>query len=88
MSLRASGAFAEMVVTNEDLIVVKPGQLSFEEAAALPTAGVTALQAVIDKGKLQADQSVFVNGCLGGVGRAAAQIALMQGVLRNNPRVP
>jgi NADPH:quinone reductase-like Zn-dependent oxidoreductase len=41
------GTFAEMVVTNEDLIVVKPVQLSFEEAAALPTAGVTALQAQV-----------------------------------------
>jgi len=79
MSLKASGAFAEMVVADEKLIVVKPAGLSFEEAAALPTVGVTALQAVIDKGELQAGQSVFVNGCLGGVGRAAAQIALMHG---------
>jgi NADPH:quinone reductase-like Zn-dependent oxidoreductase len=61
-----------MVVADENLIVVKPVQLSFEEAAALPTVGVTALQAVIDKGELQARQNVFINGCLGGVGRAAA----------------
>jgi NADPH:quinone reductase-like Zn-dependent oxidoreductase len=80
MSLKDSGAFAEMVVADENLIVAKPARLSFEEAAALPTVGVTALQSVIDKGGLRAGQSVFVNGCLGGVGRAAAQIALMHGV--------
>ncbi len=79
MSLKTSGAFADMVVADENLIVVKPIQLSFEEAAALPTVGVTALQCVIDKGKLQAGQKVFVNGCLRGVGRAATQIALIQG---------
>ncbi|WP_428343285.1 NAD(P)-dependent alcohol dehydrogenase [Mycobacterium sp.] len=79
MSMKASGAFAEMVVAEENLIVIKPVRLSFEQAAALPTVGVTALQCVIDKGELHPGESVFVNGCLGGVGRAAAQIALMHG---------
>jgi NADPH:quinone reductase-like Zn-dependent oxidoreductase len=78
-SMKAQGAFAEMVVAEEGSIVVKPARLSFEEAAALPTVGVAAWQSVIDKGKLQAGQKVFVNGCLGGVGRAATQIALMHG---------
>jgi NADPH:quinone reductase-like Zn-dependent oxidoreductase len=79
MSMKDSGAFAEMVAADENQIVKKPAGLSYEEAAALPTVGVTALQSVIGKRALQAGQSVFINGCLGGVGRAAAQIALMHG---------
>ncbi len=79
MSMKASGAFAEMVLADENHITAKPAELSYEQAAALPTPGVTALQSVIDNGELQAGQSVFINGCLGGVGRSAAQIALMHG---------
>ena len=79
MSMKASGAFAEMVLAHEDKITAKPAELSYKQAAALPTVGVTALQSVIDNGELRAGQSVFINGCLGGVGRSAAQIALMQG---------
>lgn len=79
VSLKASGAFAEMVVADENQIVNKPAELSYEQAATLPTVGVTALQALVDKGQLQAGQSVFINGCLGGVGRTAAQIALTRG---------
>lgn len=77
MTMKESGAFAEMVLVDEKLIVKKPAELSYAEAASLPTVGVTALQALIDKGELQAGQSVFINGILGGVGRSAAQIALM-----------
>ena len=79
MSLRDSGAFAEMVAADEQQMVKKPAVLTYEEAATLPTVGVTARQALIDKGKLAAGQSVFINGCLGGVGRTAAQVALMHG---------
>lgn len=79
MSMKDSGAFADMPVADEKLIVAKPAGLSYEEAAALPTAGVTALQSVIGKGGPRAGQSVFIHGCLGGVGRAAAQLALMHG---------
>jgi NADPH:quinone reductase-like Zn-dependent oxidoreductase len=68
-----------MVVADENTTVVKPPGLSFEEGAALPTVGVAALQSLIDKGKLQTGQSVFVNGCLGGVGRAAVQLARIHG---------
>ncbi|MBP0455936.1 NADP-dependent oxidoreductase [Streptomyces bomunensis] len=78
-SIKASGAFAEMVLAAARGVVRKPANLSFEEAAAIPTVGLTALQAVHKKGKLQPGQSAFVNGCLGGVGRAAAQIALAHG---------
>ncbi|MGO9928828.1 MAG: NADP-dependent oxidoreductase [Mycobacterium sp.] len=77
--IKASGAFAEMVVADQKGVAKKPGELSFEEAAAIPTIGVAALQALVDKGKLQAGQAVFVHGCLGGVGRAAVQIASARG---------
>ncbi|MFD7814877.1 NADP-dependent oxidoreductase [Streptomyces sp. NPDC059785] len=78
-SIKASGAFGEMVVAEEKGVVKKPSNLSYEEAAALPTVGLTAFQAVTKKGKLRPGQTVFVHGCLGGVGRAAAQIALARG---------
>jgi NADPH:quinone reductase-like Zn-dependent oxidoreductase len=79
MSMKAAGAFAELVLADEKQIVAKPAGISFEQAAALPTVGVTAVQALVDKGSLEAGQSIFIAGCLGGVGRAAAQIALMHG---------
>jgi NADPH:quinone reductase-like Zn-dependent oxidoreductase len=77
--IKASGAFAEMVVADEKGVAKKPAELSFEQAAAIPTVGAAALQALVNKGKLQAGQAVFVHGCLGGVGRAAVQIALTHG---------
>jgi NADPH:quinone reductase-like Zn-dependent oxidoreductase len=78
-SLRKAGAFAEMVTADQKQVVKMPAGLSFEEAATLPTVGVAALQALIDKGELTAGQSVFITGCLGGVGRTAVQIARMRG---------
>jgi NADPH:quinone reductase-like Zn-dependent oxidoreductase len=78
-SLRAPGAFAELVVADEKQAVKKPEGLSYEEAATLPTVGVAALQGLLGKGKLQAGQSVFIHGALGGVGRAAVQLARMHG---------
>ncbi len=77
--IKASGAFAEMVVADEKGIAKKPAGLSFEQAAAIPTIGAAALQALVNKGKLQPGQAVFVHGCLGGVGRAAVQIASTRG---------
>lgn len=75
-----TGAFAEYVVLGEDRIIVpKPGNVSFEQAAAVPIAGVTALQALRDKGGLQAGQSVLINGASGGVGTFAVQIAKAYG---------
>jgi NADPH:quinone reductase-like Zn-dependent oxidoreductase len=79
VSMKASGAFAELVLADEAHMINKPEELSFEQAAALPTVGVTAWQALFGKGKLQQGQSIFVNGCLGGVGRTAAQIAQLHG---------
>ena len=73
--IKGGGAFADVVVTPEHGIA----ELSFTEAAAIPTVGVAALQAVVGKGRFRAGQSIFVHGCLGGVGRAATQIALAHG---------
>jgi NADPH:quinone reductase-like Zn-dependent oxidoreductase len=70
-----SGAWAEYVVGHLHNFAPKPAGLSFEEAAAIPTAGETALQGLRDQGKLQAGQSVLVYGAGGGVGHMAVQIA-------------
>ncbi len=78
-SISAAGAFAEMVVAEEKAVVKKPANLSWEEAAALPTVGITAFQAMVNTSKLHAGQAIFIHGCLGGVGRSAAQIALAHG---------
>jgi NADPH:quinone reductase-like Zn-dependent oxidoreductase len=77
--LKESGTFAEALVTEAKTVFLKPQSLSFEEAAALPIVSATAWNALIDKAKLQAGQRVFITGCLGGVGRVAAQIARMRG---------
>lgn len=77
--IKTSGAFAEVVVAAEKGIGKKPAAISFEEAAAIPTIGGAALQGLVNKGKLQAGQAVFIHGCLGGVGRAAVQIAQARG---------
>lgn len=75
-----SGAFAEYVTVREDrAVVLKPENLSFEQAAAVPIAAITALQAIRDKGKVQARQKVLINGASGGVGTFAVQIAKSYG---------
>lgn len=78
-SIKSAGAFADVVVAAEKGIVHKPAGLSFEDAAAVPTVGITAWQAVVAKGKVRPGQAVFVHACLGGVGRSAVQIALAHG---------
>jgi NADPH:quinone reductase-like Zn-dependent oxidoreductase len=69
------GGFAEYASPREDRLVLKPTNLSFEEAAAVPVAAITALQGLRDKGKIQAGQRVLINGASGGVGSFAVQIA-------------
>jgi len=70
------GAFAEYVAVREDrAIALKPGNLTFEQAASAPIAGITALQALRDKGQIHAGQQVLINGASGGVGTFAVQIA-------------
>ena len=70
-----NGALAEHVVVSEKSVVRKPTNVSFDQAAAVPIAAVTALQAVRDQGHVQRGQSVLVNGASGGVGTFAVQIA-------------
>ncbi|HSE11041.1 MAG TPA: NAD(P)-dependent alcohol dehydrogenase [Rudaea sp.] len=75
-----TGAFAEYVTVREDrAIVPKPANVTFEQAAAVPIAAITALQALRDKGKVRAGQKVLVNGASGGVGTFAVQIAKSYG---------
>jgi NADPH:quinone reductase-like Zn-dependent oxidoreductase len=72
----ASGAFAEYIAVRQDAVIMaKPANLTFEQAAAVPVAAFTALQALRDKGRLQPGQSVLVNGAAGGVGTFTVQIA-------------
>ncbi|MCG9873429.1 MAG: NAD(P)-dependent alcohol dehydrogenase [Leptospiraceae bacterium] len=73
------GGFAEFVAVQESFLVHKPENLSFEEAAALPLAGVTALQAIRDKGNVQRKDSILIDGGGGGVGTFAIQIAKVLG---------
>jgi NADPH:quinone reductase-like Zn-dependent oxidoreductase len=70
-----SGSLAEYVCAPENVLASKPTRISFEAAAAVPLAGVTALQGLRDKGKIQPGQQVLVNGASGGVGTYAVQIA-------------
>jgi NADPH:quinone reductase-like Zn-dependent oxidoreductase len=69
------GAFAEYVSAREQRLVLKPARLTFEQAAAIPIAAVTALQGLRDKGRIRAGQRVLINGAAGGVGTFAVQIA-------------
>ena len=75
-----TGAFAEYVIVPEDRAIVrKPPELSFDQAAAMPVAALTALQALRDKGELKPGQKVLINGASGGVGTFAVQIARAMG---------
>lgn len=69
------GGFAEYVAVPEKALALKPVNLTYEEAAAIPMAAVTALQSIRDKGKLQSGQKVLIHGASGGVGTFAVQIA-------------
>ena len=71
----APGAFAEYVSARQDLAIPKPDGVSFGEAASVGIAGLTALQALRDHGKLESGQRVLINGASGGVGTMAVQIA-------------
>jgi NADPH:quinone reductase-like Zn-dependent oxidoreductase len=71
----AKGAIAELAVAGEGELAIKPEQLTFEQAAALPMAGLTALQGLRDVARIEPGQTVLINGASGGVGTFAVQIA-------------
>ncbi len=74
-----AGAFAEYLTVRENRIALIPDDVSFEDAASLPIAAITALQALRDKGKIEPGQKVLINGASGGVGTFAVQIAKSMG---------
>ena len=74
-----AGSFAEYTVVPENELALKPTKSSFEEAAAIPVAAITALQGLRDNGQIQPGQKVLVNGASGGVGTFAVQIAKSYG---------
>jgi NADPH:quinone reductase-like Zn-dependent oxidoreductase len=71
----ASGAYAEFATASADALAPKPGELSFEQAAALPVSATTAWQGLFDRGRLERGQTVLVAGAAGGVGHLAVQLA-------------
>jgi NADPH:quinone reductase-like Zn-dependent oxidoreductase len=75
LSACGDGGFAEYVSARENALALKPASMTFEEAAAIPMAAVTALQGLRDNGQLQPGQKVLINGASGGVGTFAVQLA-------------
>jgi NADPH:quinone reductase-like Zn-dependent oxidoreductase len=80
------GAFAEYVVGEETRLAPLPAHLTFAQAAAVPVAGCTALQALRDIGSLQPGQRMLINGASGGVGTFAVQLARAFGAVVTGPR--
>jgi NADPH:quinone reductase-like Zn-dependent oxidoreductase len=72
---QSSGCFAEYVTAPESALALKPANLSFDQAAAVPLAAITALQGLRDRGHVRSGQKVLINGASGGVGTFAVQIA-------------
>jgi NADPH:quinone reductase-like Zn-dependent oxidoreductase len=77
--IRSMGAFAEHAIAPEKTVFPKPRNIGFEEAASIPIAGLTALQALRDRGHIASGQKVLINGASGGVGHIAVQIAKIFG---------
>src|SRR5690606_30405018 len=75
MALLAGGGYAERVVVHEDLVMPAPDELSFEEAAAIPEAFLTAHEALVNAGELEPGERVLIHAGASGVGSAAIQLA-------------
>jgi NADPH:quinone reductase-like Zn-dependent oxidoreductase len=75
LNVMKGGAYAEYVAAPQECFALKPQSLDFEQAATIPLAALTALQALRDQGKIMKGQEVLINGCSGGVGSFALQIA-------------
>ncbi|MBW4427777.1 MAG: NAD(P)-dependent alcohol dehydrogenase [Nostoc desertorum CM1-VF14] len=75
----SGGAYAEFAAVSENLVATKPNNLTYEEAASVPLAALTALQALRNQGNTQPGQAVLINGAAGGVGTFAIQIAKVLG---------
>jgi len=81
MGTTGTGSFAEYTMARPDKLVAKPANLSFEEAAAVPISGLTALQALRDVAAVQPGQTVLIIGAAGGVGTLAVQVAKALGAV-------
>lgn len=79
VDFKKSAAFAEKIVLESSLVAKKSPQLTFSEAACLPIPAMTAWAAIIDRARVRAGSSIFVNGCLGAVGSSAVQLAIAYG---------
>lgn len=75
------GGYAEFAAVSENVVALKPANLNYEEAATVPLAALTALQALRDQGNIQTGQTVLINGAAGGVGIFAVQIAKALGTV-------
>ncbi len=71
----STGSYAEFAAASDDELARKPANLTFEQAATVPMAGLVALQAIRDQGEIQAGHKVLINGASGGIGTFAVQIA-------------
>lgn len=74
MPYKEAGSFAETIIAKESLLVKKPTNINFKEAACLPMTGATALTALKEKGNIKKGYEILINGCTGGVGHMATQI--------------
>ncbi len=79
--LTYTGGFAEYVCVPEQALALKPASMTFEEVAAIPEAGLIALQGIRDKGQVQPGQQVLINGAGGGAGSFAVQLAKFYGAV-------